>query len=367
MLKLENQYVIAKKIYLENKDKSISWVAEQAGVNRKKLSLFLKEEGLYRGKKYTDEFLNECYELLQKGIGITQVARQLKCDRVSLSKALTEKGLYCPKNNFLNINKYKTDECILICKDYTDGMTMKGISIKYNVSENFVNNVLKCNNIKKKTSVRKYKINENYFKIIDTEEKAYWLGFLYADGYIGESSGVIELSLCHEDEEHLLKFKHCLESNSPIKRKIVNLKGKNYSSSRLCICNKNMIEDLISCGCVQNKSLVLNFPTFLEEELIHHFIRGYFDGDGSVGVYDGQLRFSLIGTKNLLNSCIHHMGLYSKKMQSQGKAYSISYHGNNIVTKIYNYLYENSSIYLNRKKLKFDAVIGQRLQKANND
>ena len=85
---LDKQYMIAKKIYLENKDKSISWVAEQAGVNRKKLSLFLKEEKLYRGKKYTDEFLNECYELLQKGIGITQIAKQFKCNRVNLSGCL---------------------------------------------------------------------------------------------------------------------------------------------------------------------------------------------------------------------------------------------------------------------------------------
>ena len=140
----------------------------------------------------------------------------------------------------------------------------------------------------------KYYYNEDYFKKIDTAEKAYWLGFLYADGCITRfyrneklKSMSLELTLQDEDCDHLIKFKNALESNVPIQHKIINRK---YKSDRIVINCTSMCRDLIKLGCTPVKSLTLEFPNndILPEEYVRDFIRGYFDGDGGVSYTEGE-------------------------------------------------------------------------------
>lgn len=71
---------------------------------------------------------------------------------------------------------------------------------------------------------------------------------------------------------------------------------------RISIYSKELSDDLTKLGCFQNKSLELKFPTNKQvpDKLIHHFMRGYFDGDGSICFGQGQLRFSIIGTEDFL-------------------------------------------------------------------
>ena len=68
----------------------------------------------------------------------------------------------------------------------------------------------------------KYYRNSNIFEKIDTEEKAYWLGFLYADGYVDPERGEIILGLAEKYKEHINKFINFLETNAPYKDKINN-------------------------------------------------------------------------------------------------------------------------------------------------
>ena len=139
----------------------------------------------------------------------------------------------------------------------------------------------------------KYSYNEDYFKKIDTAEKAYWLGFLYADGCITRfyrneklKSMSLELTLQDEDCEHLVKFKKALESNVPIQHKVINNK---YKSDRIVINCTSMCRDLIKLGCTPTKSLILEFPNndILPNEYLRDFVRGYFDGDGGVSYTEG--------------------------------------------------------------------------------
>lgn len=78
---------------------------------------------------------------------------------------------------------------------------------------------------------------------------------------------------------------------------------------RIAIYSKELAMDLIKLGCFQNKSLILKFPTEQQvpKHLIHHFMRGYFDGDGCVTSGQGQLRFSVIGTKLFLEKYEDHL------------------------------------------------------------
>jgi len=122
-----------------------------------------------------------------------------------------------------------------------------------------------------------YSVRETVFEQIDTEEKAYWLGFLLADGYVGDEHtgrGRIELWLSEKDKGHIEAFGEFLQSTYPIR---ADAKRK---ACGISIASDKMHDDLIRWGCVPRKSLVLRFPP-LPFPLCVHFIRGYFDGDGS--------------------------------------------------------------------------------------
>lgn len=151
-------------------------------------------------------------------------------------------------------------------------------------------------------NARKYTLDESYFKIIDTEAKAYFLGLLYADGCNVKNKG-FTISLQEKDAQILDLLNYELKSNRPIKIKYLNKKNKNWQNSHtLYVGNQVMSYDLEKLGCVPAKSLILDFPTEKQvpKHLIHHFVRGYIDGDGSISdsTKGNRHRFSLsvVGT-----------------------------------------------------------------------
>lgn len=134
-----------------------------------------------------------------------------------------------------------------------------------------------------------YSVNEKFFEEIDSEEKAYILGFIFADGNIsGSSDGHyrLRITLKATDLELLEKIKGCLEFTGEIK--IRELKSKKYVRkeqpymiAELSLSNKKLISDLKALGVTENKTFTCQFPV-LKPELVRHFIRGHFDGDGSI-------------------------------------------------------------------------------------
>lgn len=132
---------------------------------------------------------------------------------------------------------------------------------------------------------RIHSLNENFFDAIDSQDKAYILGFLYADGYNSEDKRAIRLQLTEGDKEILLKISSAMEYTRPLTyvpaRPIYDL----YVSKpqyALDINSAHMSRRLSQLGVVQNKSLILQFPDWLNEDLIPHFLRGYIDGDGTI-------------------------------------------------------------------------------------
>src|ERR1035438_10269131 len=94
----------------------------------------------------------------------------------------------------------------------------------------------------------KYPIDENYFKKIDTAEKAYWLGFLYADGGMSATSNTILISLANKDISQLIKLRKSIQPAKPVRT--FELNGRLYCS--LAITNKLIKHDLIKHGCMPN-------------------------------------------------------------------------------------------------------------------
>lgn len=132
---------------------------------------------------------------------------------------------------------------------------------------------------------RTHNYDENYFDEINTPEKAYFLGLLYADGCNVEhpSTGELSISLQIEDRIVIDKLKEEMKSDYPLniqKRIDENHKDK----IRFYVYGKHIAEALDKQGCVKRKSLILTWPTIQQvpEELLSHFMRGYFDGDGCI-------------------------------------------------------------------------------------
>lgn len=121
---------------------------------------------------------------------------------------------------------------------------------------------------------------ENYFQDIDSKDKAYWLGFLYADGYISVDRGFVSLELCKKDTAWVKRWADAIGGNFECRYERLNPKN-GAESVQLRICNRTMVVDLVWHGCLPNKSMVIRLPEFGEESLDLAFLMGYFDGDGS--------------------------------------------------------------------------------------
>jgi hypothetical protein len=125
-----------------------------------------------------------------------------------------------------------------------------------------------------------------------------------------------------------------------------------------------MVQDLISLGCIPNKSLILTFPQNIPKNLVKHFIRGYFDGDGGLSVDKGssklgQLTISFVGTINFLNVLQQHIGTNNKLQDvcRNGITRQLSIKGNTKVIAILNNLYQDATVFLDRKKNMFDDFV----------
>lgn len=215
-------------------------------------------------------------------------------------------------------------------------------------------------------SHRIFNIDENYFNEIDTEEKAYWLGFIYADGFI-TMPHAFGIALALKDKQHLNKLKNALKSEHPLHElETRNNYGCN-SYARILIQSQNIYDQLMSKGVMLNKSLILEFPSerILRKNFYKDFIRGYFDGDGSLVLCKNSINFKICGTREFLFSLIDIFNLVSvyefkkvlyKRKKDDKNNYYISYGGKNKTYSILSFLYENSTVYLDRKKEKYNLL-----------
>lgn len=268
---------------------------------------------------------------------------------------------------------WSEDQIAFIIKEYNDHHSTTKIADMFKTSPETIRNVLRKNG-QKVLSIEElkkidYPRNSNYFQTIDSPDKAYWLGFLYADGYISKGSE-IRINLSSKDEEHLKKFLGAIgASNSKIHYSKKTISSKVFSQSYISLKDKKMCEDLKDKGCVNKKSFILTFPTEkVPENLYSHFIRGYFDGDGSIHFTQcGQAkkpnyRISFCGTKDMLEHIRAILGKDKLSLEKRENIYSLSINGNKQLEKILSFIYEGSydEIELTRKRQIYNNFLLQR-------
>ena len=318
--------------------------------------------------------INETIELgVQKFLNgegtVSEISRKLKLDNSKLLyNRLLELGYKASKGiktSYVIALKRAVDEYIL---NINNNPSLTKIGEKYGIERHSFSRRLKELGYEVINHQNKLKFNENVFDCINTEEKAYWLGFIWADGYI-DSSPLdpdkksiynFELSLKADDVKHLEKFNKFMEHvNNNVKISNTKCGKKIYKRCRWFITNKHLWSTLNNLGCTPQKSLTLQFPNesiFESEDLIRHFIRGYWDGDGCLSWCNKEHTIpsiSVLGTKDMLEGIKRHIPELSNRSlflnDKKNKITKVLSSEHKVAFKVIDYLYSNSTIYLQRK------------------
>lgn len=217
----------------------------------------------------------------------------------------------------------------------------------------------------------KYSLNKNYFQEINSPEKAYWLGFIFADGFVHRTGNSFVLTLQEKDRNHLIKFKKAIEFTGNIKE---SGKGGFEGSTKRCtlsFSDKTFSENLRSRGIYPGRSEKSTSLPLVPKQFFSDVFRGYFDGNGSVYTqrntswHKGKLYeyfpivISIIGREELLLSMIEETGFEKRRLKAS-KNNNLKYlelYGKKEMPEIYKFLYEDASVYLDRKFNKFTSLL----------
>ena len=296
----------------------------------------------YQNKDYLiQELKDKCYIQIAKENNVSPDTIQHYMNKYGLTKkriSWTEEELNLLKENYST----KAD----IYKSFPN-RTISSINHKANK--------LGLSKIIKK---RPYNVNHDFFKG-KSPEVAYILGFFFSDGSVLSNKKEISLHLHKQDFSILEHISEIMKNKRPI---------KTYgNSSYLKINSKILANDLIASGCVPKKSLILEFPV-IDKKILPHFVRGYFDGDGSIHFNrPNTIKVSFVGSKNFLDTLrsklSEELDIKKAKMSKVKTIWRTYYYGDD-ARKLCYWIYKNSKgLYLKRKKNRFDNHLRLRNEK----
>lgn len=319
--------------------------------------------------EYSEELQKELVEMYEnKYMSLAEISREKHIGTAKIKELLISNGVDVIAFKSKIRTQAQKDQIIDLYENQMLGCDKIAeiVDIPSKQINKFLHDVGKINGVGK---TKKHKCDSSYFSEINTSEKAYWLGVLYADGNLSYDRPEIKFSA--KDEEWVEAFLKALNSTDVPHKETHKVYKTNIWKAR--ITDETLYNDLIKVGCVPQKSLILKFPT-INEDLIPHFVRGYFDGDGTVGVYK---YVSKSNSKTLKSGfccgCYNFLAELCKKLpvktvnirenkkddNGQGCVYTVSFSVNDSI-KLYTYMYKNATIFLNRKKEIFDDFIKQR-------
>ena len=299
--------------------------------------------------KNEDKYKKAKIEYEQSCISMTALAKKYNFNRVSFGRYLKKQGIDTKKRA-----DFETRKIYIKAKnDYINKNTetIKSICAKYNINTKNFSLYLKSENIEVRNGFKnkRYPKNENYFEVIDTEEKAYWLGFIYADGCVRydtiNRSYRLTIELSYIDENHLIKFLNCIKSNAPIYRR------KNRETVSITINSKKIANDLVKLGAVEdktNKGYISDSILNLNKELQLDFLRGYLDGDGFIDKNRARIVYT-VKSKKIVNSLKEMLSEYNFKIKKDNSYYRLYIENKKNYYKFLNDIYKNANIYLDRK------------------
>lgn len=314
-------------------------------------------------KKISKEKENRIVELFNTGkYNFKQIAEQLGIKPKTVTKYLKRHNIDYDSSS--KVTKYQIEEA---CRLYTEEkMSEEKIGEQIGLCRTTVRKILYQNNIEireTKDWTTKYSIDDTYFERIDTPNKAYFIGFLYADGNVGKNNNIIQLGLQARDVEILYDLKDDIKYNGPLA--FVNRSAKHDNLQDVYILqinNKKIHDDLISLGVVPNKTHIIEYPNYIPSYLQNDFIRGVLDGDGCIHGTNlkngkpvcqvdicGNSQFCL-GLKNKIENELNiHCSIITVNRKRNGTTQRVTISGRIQCLTFLNWIYKDAELYLKRK------------------
>ena len=266
-------------------------------------------------------------------------------------------------NNKDSINvgnvKYSDETKNKILSEYVLGLNVPELSKKYNINSGVIYKWIKQERISRHKGKQSLCKNENYFDDIDTELKAYMLGFIIADGntstYNGQYS--LKIKIQYQDKyllEKLLEELNCSNAINDLYQKSPTTDNI-HRYSYVSISSKHLVQSLINLKVTPAKTGFEIFP-IIREDLVRHMIRGFFDGDGVACCTDKTTSFGFIGNGNIINQLKNILSwedVYTEPHWKTKNLYQMQTSNKHRLKKLYNYMYNDCSFYLTRKHEKF--------------
>jgi len=257
---------------------SLRKIGEADGVPKGTVKRYIAPYITQRPRSSTKKFIPEWKKLYEEGYSVSEIAQKSQVHVTTVARKLQKEGILSKKPSKCPPKYEKfTDEWVELYQE--KGESLRKIAAKYGCSTQTVSNVItqKIDTRSYSESSRKYAINETYFSSIDTKEKAYWLGYLFASGSILPSSKsyTIQVVCTKKDENQIKKFLQAISSESPVST-------SRGISSFVRISNETMYKDLEKWGLIDKKWYLLRMPMLDSTEYTRSFILGYFDGKASL-------------------------------------------------------------------------------------
>ena len=254
------------------------------------------------------------------------------------------------------MNKFDRNSDII--SDYMGEMPMYKVCDKYNLHRSTVQSILKKGNIKLRKRKSEIKCDKNFFSVY-TPESCYWAGFILADGNIRPNRNSLQLKLAIVDYGHLIKFMDSIKCTEYYKVK------KYVDYCAVTICLDKFKNDLIkNFDILPRKTYTCSISNKIPESLLPHYIRGYFDGDGSITITTTKT-INFTGTVEVLNflqKVFFNLGVrlkskntYPPIQNEKNNIGQISYSGKNSKI-ILDWWYKNADLYLDRKHKLYEIL-----------
>ena len=308
-------------------------------------------------ENFSQEQIDEIIDLYKTNTPIDEIIAKFDTNEHYIRLILKENSIDRKYNSW---SQELYDRIIFL---YQNGKTQKEIQYDLNCGACVAKTVEK-QGIQRRTyseANRKYYRNSFYFDNIDTPNKAYILGLIYQDGnnYTWGNKHCLTISLQEEDYNILQRVKEELEYEGPIRSVQLHEKNPNHKNQYiLAITDEHISRSLKDLGVVERKSLVLTFPEFLRPDLLRHFVRGYFDGDGCV-CYDykrNKCTSSIVGTKefctslsNIMKQMFINCHIVKPRPDLDSNTYVLMFGGNKSSYAFLSWLYEDCDMKLERK------------------
>lgn len=302
------------------------------------------------GRYYSPEEIDQIVSYHLMGLHTVQIAEKIGRSQTGVERCLKRLDIY-RKHDRKKLKDKEKEIVDLYLKGYS---TVK-IALMYNTSDRTIARILRDNNVTIRDARGARFSKEDYFSVIDNEYKAYFLGLIIADGCVckGKENQQQRLTITlRKDDAYLLQaFLNEVGSQN----KLIDHVGR--TTAHICLASDIMCNDLAKYGVVPRKTFQTYLP-IIDDKLMPHLIRGYFDGNGCIYKYKGiKNKVVFYGTHRICSDIqdylvdrlnIRRTKIFDKPTVSM---YTISRQED--IKKFYDYIYTDANIYMIRKKEKF--------------